>query len=204
VKAVACLICCAPFLVFGAGFQAGVARVEITPREPIWMSGYASRNHPFTGIRQKRWAKALAIQSGSSRPVVIVATDLVGLPAEVADEVAARAHRQFGIERSRLLLNSSHTHTGPVVWPGLAAMFDLPPGEESKLHVYATRLVDDLVSVIGKSMGSFACGDIVWIRRSRVRDEPARANRQGNQDRREPVRSDRSPGARSPGVDARR
>jgi hypothetical protein len=130
--------------------------VDITPRESIWMSGYASRNHPSTGVRQPLCAKALAIQSGSGRPVVIVATDLVGLPAEVADEVAARAQRQFGIERSRLLLNSSHTHTGPVVWPGLAAMFDLPPGEEQKLHAYAARLVEDLVSVIGKSIGDLS------------------------------------------------
>ncbi len=151
VKTVAILICCAPS-VFGAGFQAGVARVEITPREPIWMSGYASRNHPSTGVRQALWAKSLAIESGSGRPVVIVATDLVGLPAEVADEVAARAQRQFGIERSRLLLNSSHTHTGPVVWPGLSGMFDLPPGEEQKLHTYAALLVDDLVLVIGESI----------------------------------------------------
>ena len=154
-KTIAFLICCAP-LVFGAGFRAGVARVEITPREPIWMSGYASRNHPSTGIRQALWAKALALESNSGRPVVIVATDLVGLPAEVADEVAARAQRQFGLERSRLLLNSSHTHTGPVVWPGLAGMFDLPPGEEQKLHTYAARLVDDLVSVIGKSIADLS------------------------------------------------
>ena len=27
-----------------AGFKAGVARVNITPQGPIWMSGYASRN----------------------------------------------------------------------------------------------------------------------------------------------------------------
>lgn len=143
-------------VVFGAGFRAGVARVEITPREPIWMSGYASRNHPSTGVRQALWAKAVAIESGSGRPVVIVATDLVGLPEEVAGEVAARAEKQFGIERSRLLLNSSHTHTGPVVWPGLAAMFDLPPGEEQKLHAYAARLADDLVSAIGRSIADLS------------------------------------------------
>jgi neutral ceramidase len=91
VKTVACLLWCAAPSIFGAGFQAGVARMEITPCEAIWMSGYASRSHPSTGIRQALWAKALAIQSGSDRPVVIVSTDLVGLPAEVADEVAARA-----------------------------------------------------------------------------------------------------------------
>jgi len=151
VKVLVALICCAAPAVAGAGFRAGVAWVDITPREPIWMSGYASRSHPSTGVRQPLWARALVLESVSGGRVAIVTTDLIGLPAEVADEVAARAHRQFGIERSRLLLNSSHTHTGPVVWPGLTTMFDLPPDEEAKLRTYAARLVDDLVSVIGSA-----------------------------------------------------
>jgi len=120
------------------------------------MSGYANRNHPSTGVSQRLWARALALESGSGGRVVIVATDLIGLPAEIADEVAARARRQFGMDRSRLLLNSSHTHTGPVVWPGLATMFDLPPNEEPKLHKYSGRLVDDLVSVIGKAIADLS------------------------------------------------
>src|SRR6266536_627815 len=127
-----------------AGLRAGVARVDITPRGPIWMSGYASRNHPSEGVRQPLWARALAIETAGGR-VVIVTMDLVALPAEVSDQVAARARKQFGIERSRLLLNVSHTHTGPVVWPALATMVDGPPAEETKLREYADGLVDNLV-----------------------------------------------------------
>ena len=112
-----------------AGVRAGVARVDITPQGPIWMSGYASRNHPSEGVRQHLWARALAIEAPPGGRVVIVTTDLVGLPAEVSGEVAERARRQFGIERSRLLLNSSHTHTGPVVWPALSTMFDGSPAD---------------------------------------------------------------------------
>jgi len=126
------------------------------------MSGYASRNHPSQGVRLPLWARALAIEAGSGGRVVIVTTDLIGLPAEVADQVAVRAQRQFGLERSRLLLNASHTHTGPVVWPGLAAMFNLPPGEEAKLRDYAARLVDDLVVVIGKAIADLAPAGISY------------------------------------------
>jgi neutral/alkaline ceramidase-like enzyme len=140
----------------GAAFRAGVARIDITPRGPIWMSGYASRNHPSIAVRQPLWARALAIDDGSRAPMVIVATDLIGLPAEVADQVAARAYRQFGVDRARLLLNSSHTHTGPVIWPGLAAMFTLPQGEELKLRDYASHLSDDLVTVIGQAIADLS------------------------------------------------
>lgn len=145
-----------------AGVHAGVARVDITPHGPIWMSGYASRNHPSEGVRQPLWARALAIEAPTGGRVVIVTTDLVGLPAEVSDEVAQRARRQFGIERSRLLLNSSHTHTGPVVWPALSTMFDGSPAEEAKLREYAALLVDDLVSVIGKAIADLSPAEIAY------------------------------------------
>jgi hypothetical protein len=143
-----------------AALRAGVARVEITPSGPIWMSGYASRNHRSESVRQPLWARALAIDTGSGGRLVIVSTDLIGLPFEVADQVADRARQQFGIERSHLLLNSSHTHTGPVVWPNLASMFNLPPGEEQKLKDYAARLTDELVAVIGKSVTDLAPAEI--------------------------------------------
>jgi len=147
---------------WGAGLRAGVARVDITPRGPIWMSGYASRNHASTGVRQALWAKALAIDDGSRTPTVIVATDLIGFPAEIADQVAERARRQFGIGRAHLLLNSSHTHTGPVVWPGLAAMFTLPDGEESKLREYAERLTGQLVDAIGQAIADLSPAELSY------------------------------------------
>jgi len=139
-----------------AGLRAGAARVDITPDGPIWMSGYASRNHPSEGVRQRLFARALAIDPGSGGRVVIISTDLVGLPASIADEVAARVRNRFGIERARLLLNSSHTHTGPVVWPNLAAMWDLPADEETKLREYAVRLTGDLVTAAGNALADLA------------------------------------------------
>src|SRR5258707_14653075 len=100
----AALLLCVGQAILPAGFRAGVARVDITPRGPIWMSGYASRTHPSEAVLRPLWARALAIDAAGrtgletcSTCIVIVTTDLIGLPFEVADEVATRAHRQFGI-----------------------------------------------------------------------------------------------------------
>src|SRR5438477_13003862 len=100
----------------GASFKAGVARVDITPAGPIWMSGYAARTHPSEGVLSPLWAKALAIESSPGGRVVIISTDLVGIPRELSDEVAAKLKKQYGLNRSQLLINASHTHTGPIVW----------------------------------------------------------------------------------------
>ncbi|MBS1855915.1 MAG: neutral/alkaline non-lysosomal ceramidase N-terminal domain-containing protein [Acidobacteria bacterium] len=151
----ALLLLAAALPVWGAGLRAGVARVDITPEGPIWMSGYASRNHPSEGVRQHLYTRALAIDAGGGR-VVIVTTDVVGIPATLADAVAARARQQFGIERARLVLNASHTHTGPVVWPNLSMMWDLPEAEQQKLRDYAAHLQDAMVEAIGKAIADLA------------------------------------------------
>ena len=50
-----------------AGWQAGTAKVAITPKHPLWMSGYASRTRPSEGAVHDLWAKALALQDPAGR-----------------------------------------------------------------------------------------------------------------------------------------
>ena len=145
---------------FAADFKAGVARIDITPKGPIWMSGYADRKHPSEGVLQPLAAKALAIEDSKGGRVVIVTTDLIGLPRQVSDEVAARVLKQFGLERPRLLLNSSHTHTGPVVRPNLKTMFTLDEDNARRIDEYTRELTDNLVAVVGAALGDLAPAQI--------------------------------------------
>ena len=136
----------------GATLQAGLAKADITPRGPIWMSGYAARTHPSEGVLSRLWAKALAIESSQGGRIVIVSTDLVGIPRELSDEVAAKLKKQYGLNRSQLLINASHTHTGPIVWPNLRNLAVLPDGEQEKLIDYRKSLAEALVSVAGSAL----------------------------------------------------
>jgi hypothetical protein len=145
-----------PALAAAAEYRAGVAKVDITPSQPIWMSGYAARTKPSEGAAHKIWAKALALEDGKRGKVVIVTTDLIGLPRNVSDTVAAKVAQQYGLDRSRLLLNSSHTHTGPVVRPNLMTMYFLTEQQKNVLEDYGQKLVNDLVSVIGAAIGDLS------------------------------------------------
>jgi hypothetical protein len=55
--------------------------------------------------------------------VVLVTTDVIGLPRAMTDVVAARVQKEHGLDRAAVLFNSSHTHTGPVVRPNLISMY---------------------------------------------------------------------------------
>jgi hypothetical protein len=154
-KSVVVLVFCAA-AVQGAEMKAGVAKVEITPTTPVWMSGYAVRSHPSDGVLVPLWAKALALETSRGRRIVIVTADVVGIPRAVADEVAARVKTQYGLERSQLLINCSHTHTGPMIWPNLMNLAVIPPEEERKLVAYSHTFADALVNVVGASLKDLA------------------------------------------------
>jgi neutral ceramidase len=135
-----------------ASLRAGVGRADITPHGPIWLSGYAARTHASEGALHNLWAKALAIESGPGQRIVVVSTDVVGIPRTIADDVAARVEKEYGIKRSQLLLNASHTHTGPYIWSNLNNLTVFPADEREKLGVYARKFADDIVSAIGAAV----------------------------------------------------
>ncbi len=139
-----------------AGFRAGVGRVKITPDTPIWLSGYASRNHPSEGVLHDIWAKALAVEDAKGSRAVLVTIDLVGLPPSLSNTVAARVSKEYGLERSRLVMNCSHTHTAPVVRPNLLSMYDIDDAQGQLLVEYAKTLENKLVSVVGAALGDLA------------------------------------------------
>jgi hypothetical protein len=139
-----------------ADFQAGVARVKITPPTPFWMSGYAARTHPSEGVEQDLWAKALALRDGAGHQVVLVTTDLIGLPRAISNEVTERVRERFRVERSQIVLSSSHTHCGPAVRKNLAVLYDFGEEDRRRVDAYGALLVERLVEVAGVALRDLA------------------------------------------------
>lgn len=139
-----------------AGWKAGAARVAITPGEPIWMAGFASRTKPSAGVRQDLYAKALALEDGTGKASVIVTLDLVAIEREMADTIAARCRERYGLTRDRLLLNISHTHSGPVAGLVLMPLYELTPGQRDVIRRYTAGLIDKVVDVVGASIRDLA------------------------------------------------
>ena len=67
-----------------AEWKIGLARVKITPLQPVFMAGYASRNKPYEQIHDELFAKALVLEDKAGTRGVLITTDLIGFPAEIA------------------------------------------------------------------------------------------------------------------------
>lgn len=164
-------------------WRAGVARVVITPREPIWLAGYAARTKPSEGVLMDIHAKALALEDSTGRISVLVAADILGFTRQMSDEVAARVREKYGLPRERLILSATHTHSGPVTGQLLRPAYVLDQAQSEVIKRYTAWLVDQVVEVIGKAIADLAparlefeqglAGFAVNRRRVGARDRPA-------------------------------
>lgn len=129
-------------------YKAGVAVKVITPAEAVWMAGYASRTKPADGKIHDLYAKALCIEDAAGKRLVLVTTDLIGIPRELGEQVATEVEKKHGIKRDELILSASHTHSGPVIRENLIDMYPLTKEDAAKVEAYTKTLLADLVALI--------------------------------------------------------
>src|SRR5260370_36123933 len=90
---------------------AGIYRVVITPPIGIGMVGFAGRG-PSEGVHDDLTATALALSDGE-RGLMLVALDLLYLPAGLAAGVRAAIAARTGLPPDAIHLLCSLTHYGP-------------------------------------------------------------------------------------------
>jgi len=91
-------------------FQAGVAKIDITPQISTPLAGYGARNSAFsTGVRDHIFSRALVISDGETR-VAIVSNDILLILKDLKDEIAKNV---ADLNLDGILLTATHTHSGP-------------------------------------------------------------------------------------------
>jgi neutral ceramidase len=144
-----------------SGWKAGAASIVITPSEPMWMAGYAARNKPSEGKIDDLHAKALSLEDEHGTRLVIVTVDLLGIPRQMRDWLAEHVKESYKLEPEALLLNASHTHSGPVLRERKYSiygntLYGLSPEQIQQNNEYVDSLQEKLLELIGKAIEDMA------------------------------------------------
>src|SRR6478672_2008918 len=95
-----------------AGLRAGAAAVDITPQVfPLNMPGGFSANMAESA-HDPLHARALLLADGTTTLAMVV-VDNLGAAPEVLDEAKEIASKRTGIPTDKMLICSTHTHSGP-------------------------------------------------------------------------------------------
>ena len=117
--------------------RAGTARIDITPTWPVMQGGFGQRTIPSEGVLDPVLAKALYLESGDDRLLLITA-DLIAIPLQLSSPTVAGLIAACGLEPHQICICASHTHSGPLPWG---------PADAPGVEQYSTFLVAALVEV---------------------------------------------------------
>lgn len=137
-------------------WSVGIARIDITPKDSLWLAGYAARDHAAEKTMHPLWAKALTFEDALGNQGVLVTTDLLGFPKKLSDDIRDALKTTYGLERAQIILSSSHTHSGPVLQDALFDVYPLNESQKEKIAAYSRQLKYDIIRLVGLALGEAA------------------------------------------------
>lgn len=95
----------------------GTARKEITPTEPLPLAGFAFREGYSKGVAHPLYLRIQVLRSedssGRSETAILVSADIIWWCSDRVDSLLESIEKRWGVNRSAVLLNATHTHSGP-------------------------------------------------------------------------------------------
>lgn len=128
--------------------RAGLARIDITPTQPVRMAGYESRKELSQGVHDPLSARAVAFEQNGHR-LVLVSVDTLGLYNGTAEPLRKAILETCGVKPSELFLCAIHTHSAPTL------MLDADKGPASNVE-YTKTLQTKLPEVVRAALQRLA------------------------------------------------
>jgi hypothetical protein len=133
--------------------EVGIAVTDITPKDPVWLAGYAARDQPSTGIDTPLKIQAVAFRDGGNEsPVVLASLDNCEVDRQFMIPVNKAVEARWNLRKGRLIVVSSHTHGGPVLKSALLGMYQISEDKREGIHQYTQFLQERIVETVGAAL----------------------------------------------------
>ncbi len=141
----------------------GTAVADITPTEPVAVSGQFHLRIAKT-VETPITANVIALESrekGLSRDVAImVSCDLLNIPSEVLELVRKAVRKRLpDFDVKKLFLNGTHTHTAPVL---LLDKYSIPDEGVIQVEQYRSFLTQRVADAIVQAWNRRSGGSVTW------------------------------------------
>ncbi|MBI4579956.1 MAG: hypothetical protein HY718_09660 [Planctomycetes bacterium] len=126
-----------------ASARAGFAEVDITPPVGIDLGGRGCSGEASSELLDTLSAQATVLADGRGSKLAIVSLDLIGLAGSYGERLRADIAARLGVPPANVLVNCSHTHSGPMMnRETLAACGEPTELERRYLADLAAKVVD--------------------------------------------------------------
>jgi len=133
----------------------GVAQLDITPPNSVWLTGYGNRDHRSEGVYQALRAGALYLQ-GEPGAALILSADLIGYSSAFAAGAKLAISEATGLHPGQVILTATHTHCAPFFTPWI-----MPGQLDSE---YAALVQDRFVELARRACAGAVPGRLAFSR----------------------------------------
>ena len=123
--------------------RAGIAKIDITPDNPVMLYGYDSRKTLSEGVHDPLSARVVVFEN-SGKKFVLISSDLGSYEEEVFPVIQKSILDKFDLKESELFLSAVHSHSSPVL------SLNKETGDPNNIK-YTEILNQKLLSVIGEA-----------------------------------------------------
>jgi hypothetical protein len=97
--------------------RAGFFEQDVTPPVGVYLAGYPSRREPSEGIDDPLYMRIMVLEDDTGARLALVTADLLKFPRDMAWRTKLWAERTLGLPGAALIINLSHTHSAPGLFP---------------------------------------------------------------------------------------
>jgi hypothetical protein len=94
--------------------RAAVVKVDITPQQSTWLSGYQARRSD--GVLDNIYHRVVALEAGGTG-FYLISSDLCLFSPTLYDQVTRELQKETGVDPRHVLWTVTHTHAAPEVGP---------------------------------------------------------------------------------------
>ncbi|MBT3605302.1 MAG: hypothetical protein HOE48_17240 [Candidatus Latescibacteria bacterium] len=94
------------------GIQVGTAVVDITPRTPCFLAGYAGRDHAHESVHDPISLRAFYV-SGSNGDALVFSADILWFSDVMIERLLSVLEREMGVVSENVFIVGTHTHSAP-------------------------------------------------------------------------------------------
>ncbi len=133
-------------------WRVGTARAKITPPSPMYLAGYGSRDQAAEGTLHDIWVKVLALEDAAGSRGVVITCDVCGVSKTTYETLCGELKKRCGLERPQILLNYSHTHTGPALDECLQDYSGWDDAARARIRAYTRWLERTIVEQVAAAL----------------------------------------------------
>jgi hypothetical protein len=142
----------------------GLSSIIITPPQPVWLHGYATkeRERSFEGKVHDLYANSVAFEDPAGKILLLITLDICVMRKNEAKKFMTVLTAETGIPEERIILNLSHTHSGPMINCDDAERYPLSAEMLKRIFDYTEFLTKRISESAKQAIADLKPGLLFW------------------------------------------